>query len=114
MTRSNAAFLALSRAIFLGFIRDKASVFFAILFGVPESTPVRGRSLDTPGFIGLTLALLAITGGLTFLKLNGVGAWWAWVIIALGVLAFIPWGRFELRQQRTNRSFIALARRCQA
>ena len=74
-------------------------VFFAILFGVPESTPVRGRSLDTPGFIGLTLALLAITGGLTFLKLNGVGAWWAWVIIALGVLAFIPWGRFELRQK---------------
>ncbi|MDP2775412.1 MAG: ABC transporter permease [Nocardioides sp.] len=32
MTHSNAAFLALSRAIFLGFIRDKASVFFAVLF----------------------------------------------------------------------------------
>ena len=32
MSHSNAAFVALSRAIFLGFIRDKASVFFAILF----------------------------------------------------------------------------------
>ncbi|MFA6298421.1 MAG: ABC transporter permease [Nocardioides sp.] len=32
MTHSSAAFVALSRAIFLGFIRDKAAVFFAILF----------------------------------------------------------------------------------
>lgn len=73
-------------------------VFFAVLFGVPESTPVPNRRLDTIGFVGLSLALLAITGGLTFLKLNGVGTWWAWLIIVAGVLAFVPWGRFELKQ----------------
>src|SRR6188768_2878819 len=35
-------------------------VFFAILFGVPESTPLPGRSLDLVGFIVLTLGLLLI------------------------------------------------------
>ena len=76
-------------------------VFFAILLGVPESTPVPGRRLDTAGFVGLTLALLAITGGLTFLKIDeGAGrAWWSWLIIAAGVLALVPWGRYELRQK---------------
>lgn len=75
-------------------------VFFAILFGVPESKPVEGkRSLDTVGFVVLTIALLTITSGLSFLKLNGADTWWAWAVIAVGVLLFIPWGRYELRQK---------------
>jgi len=41
-------------------------VFFAILFGVRESTPIPGRKLDGGGFVLLTLALL-------FLLLNAVG-----------------------------------------
>lgn len=73
-------------------------VFFAILFGVPESEPVPGRSLDGIGFSLLALGLLLITSGLTFLRLNGVGTWWVWGLILLGVLAFIPFGRWELRQ----------------
>ena len=77
-------------------------VFFAILFGVPESEPVAGRSLDGRGFILLTMALLLITSGLTFMRLNGPGAWWAWVLIAIGVASFIPFGRFELKQDRKS------------
>lgn len=73
-------------------------VFFAILFGVPESEPVPGRTLDGVGFTLLTLALLLITSGLTFLRINGVGTWWVWALIVLGVLAFIPFGRWELKQ----------------
>lgn len=72
-------------------------VFFAILFGVPESKPVPGRRLDTLGFVGLTIGLLLITSGLTFLKLNGP-EWWVWAVMAAGVLLFVPWGRYELRQ----------------
>jgi hypothetical protein len=49
-------------------------VFFAILFGVPESQPIPGRKLDGGGFVLLTMALLFITGGLTFLRLNGPAA----------------------------------------
>ncbi|MGH1547917.1 MFS transporter [Leifsonia poae] len=73
-------------------------VFFAILFGVPESEPVPGRTLDGIGFSLLALGLLLITSGLTFLRLNGVGTWWVWGLILLGVLAFIPFGRWELKQ----------------
>ncbi|NUU05960.1 MFS transporter [Leifsonia sp. C5G2] len=73
-------------------------VFFAILFGVPESEPVPGRSLDGVGFTLLALGLLLITSGLTFLRLNGVGTWWVWGLIVLGLLSFLPFGRWELRQ----------------
>ncbi|WP_431220520.1 MFS transporter [Leifsonia xyli] len=74
-------------------------VFFAILFGVPESEPAPGeRTLDGIGFSLLALGLLLITSGLTFLRLNGVGTWWVWALILLGVLAFIPFARWELRQ----------------
>lgn len=74
-------------------------VFFAILFGVPESKPLPGRTLDLAGFIGLTLGLLLITSGLTFLRINGPTTWWVYALMLIGVLSFIPWGRYELRQK---------------
>jgi len=73
-------------------------VFFAILFGVRESTPIPGRKLDGAGFVLLTLALLFVTGGLTFLRLNGPGSWTVWVPIAVGLLILIPFARLERRQ----------------
>jgi MFS family permease len=72
-------------------------VFFAILFGVPESTPRPGRTLDGGGFVLLTLALLFITGGLTFVRLNGPGSWTVWVPIAIGLLVLVPFARHERR-----------------
>jgi MFS family permease len=74
-------------------------VFFAILLGVPESTPVPGRTLDTVGFAVFTLGLLLVTGGLVFLRANGPGAWWAYLVMAAGVLVFLPWTRFELNHK---------------
>lgn len=74
-------------------------VFFAVLFGVPESIPLPGRRLDIIGFSILTLGLLLITSGLTFLRLNGLGAWWVYILIAVGVLVFVPFGLYELRQK---------------
>jgi MFS family permease len=71
-------------------------VFFAILFGVPESTPIPGRSLDIVGFGILTTGLLLITSGLTFLRINGPDAWWVYLLIVAGILVFIPFGRYEL------------------
>ncbi|MBX3087835.1 MAG: MFS transporter [Cryobacterium sp.] len=73
-------------------------VFFVILFGVPESEPLPDRTLDWVGFSILTIALLLVTSGLTFLKLNE-GAWWPWAMIVGGLLAFWPFVRFELRQK---------------
>ena len=76
-----------------------ALVFFAILFGVPESTPLPGRTLDWVGFTVLTLGLLLITSGLTFLRINGPTTWWVYLLMVAGVAVFIPWGRFELKQK---------------
>ena len=73
-------------------------VFFAILFGVPESSPVPGRKLDVVGFTILTLGLLLITSGLTFLRINGPETWWVWALVVVGALMFVPFGLFELRQ----------------
>ncbi|WP_394768813.1 MFS transporter, partial [Lacisediminihabitans sp.] len=74
-------------------------VFFAILFGVPESTPLPGRSLDVVGFSLLTIALLLITSGLTFLRLNGPATWWVYLLLVVGVLVFLPFGIVELRHR---------------
>ncbi|MGV8895589.1 MAG: MFS transporter [Rhodoglobus sp.] len=74
-------------------------VFFVILFGVPESTPLPGRSLDFVGFSILTIGLLLITSGLTFLRLNGLEAWWVYLLIAAGIATFIPFTRYELKQK---------------
>ncbi|MDQ1543834.1 MAG: hypothetical protein QOK08_1472 [Actinomycetota bacterium] len=73
-------------------------VFFAIFFGVPESQPLPGRSLDGRGFILLTIGLLLVTVGLAFLRIAGPGAWWVYAMMAAGILVFIPWTRFELRR----------------
>lgn len=74
-------------------------VFFAILFGVPASEPgTEKRSLDMVGFTLLTLGLLLITSGLTFLRINGPETWWVWALIAIGVLSFWPFGKWELKQ----------------
>lgn len=74
-------------------------VFFVILFGVPESTPLPGRSLDLVGFSILTIGLLMITSGLSLLKINPIDTWWVWALIAAGMLSFIPFTRYELKQK---------------
>ena len=70
-----------------------------IWLGVPESEPVPGRRLDAGGFVILALALLLVTGALTFLRLNGPGFVWTWLLLAAGLAAFVWFVRFELRQE---------------
>ncbi|GAB3408445.1 hypothetical protein GCM10027515_25770 [Schumannella luteola] len=86
-------------------------VFFAVLFGVPESEPLPGRRLDGGGFALLALSLVLVTSGLTFLRLNGPGAWWVWACIAAGVLLLVPWGRLELKHPDPAIDLRALGRR---
>nr|WP_312875852.1 MFS transporter [Arthrobacter terrae] len=70
--------------------------FFVILFGVPESLGRTGGSVDTAGLAVLSLALLLITAGLTFMRINGPQTWWAWAAVVLGILSLIPFTRHEL------------------
>lgn len=73
-----------------------SACFFVILFGVPESLTRTGGSVDKVGFGLLSAALLLITAGLTFMRLNGPGTWWAWAAVAAGLAALVPFARHEL------------------
>src|SRR6185437_405866 len=71
--------------------------FFVVMFGVKESpNPVGGR-FDTVGLVLISVALIAFTGGLSLLRLNGPSDPWAWAVVALGVLLVWPFALWELR-----------------
>jgi len=79
-------------------------IVFVIWLGVPESTPEPGRTLDTWGFVILAWGLLLITGGLAWMRMIGelaldASAWW-WVVglVVAGILVFVWFVRYELRQ----------------
>lgn len=73
-------------------------VAVVIWIGVPESTPEPGRTLDSGGFVLLAMGLLLVTSALTFLRLNGPGTVWVWMLLLAGIAVFILFGWFELRQ----------------
>lgn len=70
--------------------------FFVILFGVPESESRTGGRMDLGGLYLLSTGLLLITAGLTFMRINGPGTWWAWAAVVLGIVALVPFTRHEL------------------
>lgn len=86
-------------------------VFVAIAFGVPESKPLPGRSLDLVGFVLLGLALVGVTAGLRAMSLSGPGTWWAWAIIVAGLALLLPFGRWELRHRDPAIDLRVLGRR---
>ncbi|GAA5028231.1 MFS transporter [Microbacterium fluvii] len=71
--------------------------FFVILFGVRESPETTGGRLDTVGLTLVSIALLAFTGGLSLLRLNGPADPWAWAVVALGIALLVPFALWELR-----------------
>ncbi len=71
--------------------------FFVVLFGVRESPDQTGGRLDTVGLVLISIALVAFTGGLSLLRLNGPADAWAWLVVVLGILLVVPFVRWELR-----------------
>lgn len=68
-----------------------------VAVGVRESPEQTGGRLDTVGLVLISLALIAVTGGLSLLRLGGLGSPLAWAVIALGLLLVWPFARWELR-----------------
>lgn len=72
--------------------------FFVVLFGVRESPDPIGGRLDTVGVVLISLALLAFTGGLSLLRLDGgLTNVWSWTVVALGIVLVWPFAWWELR-----------------
>ena len=61
-----------------------------------ESPDLTGGTLDTGGLILISLALLFLTGGLSFMRLNGPTDLLVLGARRLGILLFIPFARYEL------------------
>jgi hypothetical protein len=72
--------------------------FFAIWFGVAGTPPESTGGIDWRGFGLVTLAVGLVMAGLIVVRLQGPDSVWAWLVIALGVLAFWPFARAELAQ----------------
>ncbi|XPP25947.1 MAG: MFS transporter [Leucobacter sp.] len=71
--------------------------FFVIWLGVKESDQHPGGRLDLVGLSLISLALIAFTGGLSLLRLNGAADPLAWSVTALGLLLIVPFALYELR-----------------
>ena len=73
-------------------------VCLVVAFRVPESEDRMDGAVDVGGATLLSLLLLVITGGLTFIRLDGTGTAWPWAVTVLGVLLVVPFVRYELRR----------------
>jgi MFS family permease len=71
--------------------------FFVVLWGVRESPDPTGGRLDTVGLTLISLALLALTGGLSLLRITGVASPLSWAVVALGIVLVWPFAAWELR-----------------
>lgn len=71
--------------------------FFVIRFGVKESDQLAGGKLDLVGLTLISVALIAFTGGLSLLRLNGYADPLAWSVTALGLMLIVPFALHELR-----------------
>lgn len=71
--------------------------FFVIQFGVQESPQLGGGTLDLVGLSLVSIALIAFTGGLSLLRLNGPADPLAWGVVALGIVLLVPFTLYELR-----------------
>lgn len=74
-----------------------AACFFVILFGVKESPDLHGGTFDVAGLLLVAVALLAFTGGLFLLRIQGASSVMPWLVIVVGLLMFIPFVMWELR-----------------
>jgi MFS family permease len=76
-----------------------AICYFVIAFGVTESPVQLGGRLDFVGLMLISFAIIAFTGGLSLLRLNGVGDPLAWGVVILGLLLVVPFALWELRHR---------------
>jgi MFS family permease len=74
-------------------------VLFVVWFGIADTPPVSTGRLDWTGFGLVTVAIGLVMGGLILVRLQGPGAWAPWLVIVLGLLALVPFARYELRQE---------------
>lgn len=72
-------------------------VWLAIWRWLPATTPRSAGGLDWPGLGLLTVMLALLMGGLVVVRVQGPGSVLAWLLVALGLAAVVPFCRVEAR-----------------
>lgn len=72
--------------------------FVVVWRKVPESPTVAGGRVDGVGAVLLSASLLCIGLALTVLRLDGTGSVAGWVLLVVGIVAIVPFARWERRQ----------------
>jgi MFS family permease len=70
-------------------------VWFVVLVGVEDQPGDSSGGIDWVGLGLVTLAIGLVMGGLIVVRVQGLASPFAWALLALGVLAFIPFIRYE-------------------
>ncbi len=70
-----------------------------IALGIEDVPGHAVGKLDVVGISLISIALIAFTGGLSLLRLNGAGSVLSWLVILAGVALFVPFVLWELRQE---------------
>lgn len=71
-------------------------VVFVIVGFVPDTHEREAGSLDGTGLLLISASLLLVTGGLSLVRVWGVGSPWPWLAIVVGLLVLVPFCRHEL------------------
>jgi MFS family permease len=73
--------------------------FFVVLFGIERDPGTPGGHFDLGGFLLITLVIGLVMAGLITIRLQGPGSLLAWALIAAGLLALVPFIRYEAGQE---------------
>ena len=70
-------------------------VFFVIWFGIEDSPGQATGGYDWGGLALITVVIGLVMGGLIAIRLQGPGSVLPWALILLGLLAIVPFARYE-------------------
>ncbi|GAA1549427.1 MFS transporter [Nocardioides humi] len=73
------------------------TVCLPVLAFLEEVPGVRGGRFDWGGLGLMTLAVLAVLGGLVLIRVDGASSVPAWLLVLLGAALLVPWWRYETR-----------------
>jgi len=72
--------------------------FVVVLFGVKETDNFTGGRFDSGGAVLIAVALLALTGGLSLLRILGPANVWSWLAVVVGLGLLWPFVAYESRR----------------
>jgi hypothetical protein len=71
------------------------AVFFVIWFGIEDAPGAATGGIDWAGLGLITLVLALVMGGLIAMRVEGPGSLLPWLLIVAGLLALVPFVRYE-------------------